>query len=688
MDGESSDSNSIDAYSCPLPRDTTVTDDLAFTMATPIRPHRSDTAADALNPPAPPHRPTIVADALHPTAPPSPPTLPIVPSLRLRGSGTKKGKKPAAGTPTRGTFDALSADEDDGALGEPPSAAEPSPAGAAASSSPPPTAAPLPASVVAPTPTTEHGAAAAPSPAPAPSSSHVPDLVAHFDAFASTHGASTSTPPPTAPDIADLRAITDVHGATLLDLGTDFRILSGEFRQFRRDTEHVSSDLHLLSDEFRQFTSAQRMSDQSHQDAVARLTLQMESHARDQESRHDSSRDELRSTLKVFDTAFGTRLDDMKTLITTAMSSTRDRHEHNADEPHVSDPPAGPSPTTAGAGADRFHLPPFGRGRPLHASRAQPRLRHPEAVGPPHHHSTAARSDTDEPHSPSHGSVPRRPRDVTHQNTFGDSPPHAHDKRNAGYCRSVDVERIESHKLYAVLVVVDINETATAFVSEQFRIWTLSRQQTTSITIETAVWSLFRINRRDALTALADYDMHFEDFTARLQHGEDTDDSLDGILRITLPPTMGLDANRTIPVIVDTLESLGINGSVRDTIASYALSCVAVKAASQAHLAPIPSPTRTRERNVIRSTLLHALFHLPYSEDTTSTLHGDHGPDVPSLHSESSRRTLWNRLPQLDVAGALPSWTPGLSIQNFQKTKIQVILTHLMLLIIQNQCGY
>jgi hypothetical protein len=78
-------------------------------------------------------------------------------------------------------------------------------------------------------------------------------------------------------------------------------------------------------------------------------------------------------------------------------------------------------------------------------------------------------------------------------------------------------------------VVVDINETAIAFVSEQFRIWTLSRQQTTSITIETAVWSLFRINRRDALTALADYNMHFEDFTARLQHGEDTDDSLDGV---------------------------------------------------------------------------------------------------------------------------------------------------------------
>jgi hypothetical protein len=209
-------------------------------------------------------------------------------------------------------------------------------------------------------------------------------------------------------------------------------------------------------------------------------------------------------------------------------------------------------------------------------------------------------------------------------------------------------------------VVVDIDETATAFVSEKFRIWTLSRPQTTSITIETAVWSLFRINRRDALIAFADYDMHFDDFADRLQHGEDTDDSLDGILRVTLPHTMGLDAARTIPNIVETLAYCGINDSVRDIITSHVLSCAAVKAASTAHLAPLPSPTRTRERNAIRKALLHALMQLPYSEDPVSAPPGDHGSDAPSSSSEPSRRTLWNRLPQLDVAGALPSWTPGL----------------------------
>ena len=651
LDDTSSDSNSNDAYPCPLPHDVTMTlyaDDLAISVATPTHTHHL----------------TIATAALYPPAPPTPPTLPAVPSLRLRGSGTRKGKRPAA-TPTRGTFDALSADEDEGALGEPPSAAEPTPTDAGASSSHPPPAHP-PLTAVA---------AAAPSPAPAPSSSHVPDLVTHFDALASTHGAtaSTTTPPPAAPALADLRAITDEHGATLLDLGTDLRILSGEFFRLRGDTEHFGSDLHLLSDEFRQFSSAQRISDQSHQEAAARLALQMESHARAQEDRHDASRDELRSTLKVFDTAARTSLDEMKALITTVMTSTLDRHVPITDEPPALDPSAGQPPTTAGAGADRFNLPPFGRGRPLHASRAPPRLRHPEAAGPSHHNSPAARFDTAEPHRPSHDSAPRRPRDVSHQHTFGDSPPHAHDKRHAGYCRAVDVDRVEGAKLYAVLAVVDIDDIATAFVSEQFRIWTLSRPQTTSITIETAVWSLFRINRRDAFTALADYDMHFEDFTARLQHGENTDDSLDGILRITLPHAMGLDANRTIPVVIETLEFCGINDSVRDIITSHALSCAAVKAASQAHLAPIPSPTRTRERNVIRSTLLHALMHLPYSEDSTNALPSDHGPDVTSSPYESSRRTLWNRLPQLDVAGALPSWAPNHSIQDFQ----QLLLTTL-----------
>ena len=145
-DGESSESNSSDAYPCPLPHGVTMTlyaDDLAITVATPTHTHHL----------------TIATAVLYPPAPPTPPTLPVAPSLRLRGSGTRKGKKPAA-SPSRGTFDALSADEDDGTLGEPPGAAEPCPAGAEAPGSAP-SAAPLSASEVTAAPTTEHGVAAA-----------------------------------------------------------------------------------------------------------------------------------------------------------------------------------------------------------------------------------------------------------------------------------------------------------------------------------------------------------------------------------------------------------------------------------------------------------------------------------------------------------------------------------------------
>ena len=314
-----------------------------------------------------------------------------------------------------------------------------------------------------------------------------------------------------------------------------------------------------------------------------------------------------------------------------------------------------------GAGANRFTHLPFGRGRPLRGSpQPHPRLTHPEAVGP-------------SIYVPD-GRSPRRNHGSLHQrDSLGDSPLKPHDKRNAAYCRAIDIARVQDLKRYAILIVVDIAKTATAFVSEQFRIWTLSRPQTTSITIETAVWSLFRINRRDALTAFADYDMHFDEFADRLQYGEDTDDSLDGILRVTLPHTVGLDADRTIPNVVETLVYCGLDDGVRDITTSHVLSCAAVKAASTAHLAPLPSPTRTRERNIIRTALLHALMQLPYSEDPVSALHSDHGPDAPSSSSDSSRRTLWNRLPQLDVAGALPSWKAGLSIQDFQ----QLLLTTL-----------
>ena len=491
-------------------------------------------------------------------------------------------------------------------------------------------------------------------------------------------------------DVDSLLTITAAHSTALADLGSELNTLSNAFRQFRGETAHVSSDLHTLSDQFLQFTSSYRANDQAHQDTSVRLALQMESNARAQDAnaraqsdRQDATRDELRATLQLFATGIDTKMDEMRSILTSANTTNPLATSHdarrNADEPEAPDPPASFPPAVVGAGADRFTLPPFGRGRALGVSRPN-RLRHPETADKRQPHpallDTAPRPQTthvDTPQPKQDGTPRRHTRDDAHHRTFGDSPPHPHDKRHAAYCRAIDVSRVEDSKLYALLTIVDIDGHTTAFVSEQFRIWTLSRPQTTSITIETAVWSLFRINHRDALLAFADFETHFDDFPIRLQHGEDTDDSLDGILRVTLPHTHGHDADRTINNVVETLAYYNIDDRVRDVTTSHVASCSAVKAASSAHLAPLPSPTRSRERNIIRTTLMHALMILPYSEDSSHTYHGDHGPDAPSSSSDTHRRTLWNRLPQLDVAGALPAWSSGISIQDFQ----QLLLTTL-----------
>ena len=54
--------------------------------------------------------------------------------------------------------------------------------------------------------------------------------------------------------------------------------------------------------------------------------------------------------------------------------------------------------------------------------------------------------------------------------------------------------------------------------------------------------------------AFADLEINLCDFANRaLQHGEDTKDSLDGILRITVPHTSGLDAPKTVKDVLEAL---------------------------------------------------------------------------------------------------------------------------------------
>jgi hypothetical protein len=170
------------------------------------------------------------------------PTPHVTSSLRLRGSGTKKGKKTTTRTPTRGTFDTLDTADDDDETPDDSSTLHPDIHAVGSSS--------------------DHARTISPS-LPV----HAPVPTTPLDTSAGTHD-----PPPTAPDLKDLRAATDAvkaatdaHRTAIYDLGTN---------------------LHVLSDEFHQFRSDQRARDQH-------LTLQLESNARAQSAKDDASRAEL-----------------------------------------------------------------------------------------------------------------------------------------------------------------------------------------------------------------------------------------------------------------------------------------------------------------------------------------------------------------------------------------------------------
>ena len=168
------------------------------------------------------------------------PTPHMTSSLRLRGSGTKKGKKTATRTPTRGTFDPLdTADDDD---------ETPDDSSTLTST--------LHPDIEVVGSSSDHASTISPS-LPV----HAPVPTTPLDP-----SAGTREPSPTATDLEDLRTATDANRAALCHLGTD---------------------LHLLSDEFRQFRSDQRARDQAHQDATTRLTLQFESNSRVQSTKDD-----------------------------------------------------------------------------------------------------------------------------------------------------------------------------------------------------------------------------------------------------------------------------------------------------------------------------------------------------------------------------------------------------------------
>ena len=332
----------------------------------------------------------------------------------------------------------------------------------------------------------------------------------------------------------------------------------------------------------------------------------------------------------------------------------------HAIQPRYADAETDPTAGGTEPGASRFTHVPFGRGRPLRdTSRQTSKLPHPC-------HPASASSSSGALEQPSHrtaGSSDLAPTRTTPQV-----------KRHTTYGRKIDVASVPDSKKYAIVAVVNVNGITTVCATEQFRTWTITQPQSTTVTIETAIWSLLRVGILDAQDIFAEFDPVFCDFRFRIGYGETTDDTLDGILRLTFPDSRDTDPQTSVNGVAQTFQDLDFY----DVITTYVQSNAAVKAANNAHLAPIEMPIRTIERNELRRTLAAALMCHPYSEDVRTPHHprlGDTSTDQQERSPPEHRRTLWNRLPQMDVAAALPHWTADLSIQAFQQLLITTIHT-------------
>jgi hypothetical protein len=187
------------------------------------------------------------------------------------------------------------------------------------------------------------------------------------------------------------------------------------------------------------------------------------------------------------------------------------------------------------------------------------------------------------------------------------------------YCRSVtDVHDDDDDLTFALLPVAHTDDYTSAGVSEEFRTWTLVNPKSTTVSIETAIFSLFRITQRavDDVSASTGLEFHVCRFKRRLQYGDDTDDTLDGIIRVTFPNDENIDV---LQLIKSYINDFTTNHNVDDTtehrINATIPSHTAVKAASSAHLAAIGSQSRIIERNDLRKAVLEALMIYPYYED-------------------------------------------------------------------------
>ena len=461
------------------------------------------------------------------------------------------------------------------------------------------------------------GAPPEPTPEPGvPPSPSAPSAIAPDPTMPTLVTTTASLPTPPEPPLLDaLRESTAAHHITLSTLTLDL-------------SEHITKS---------------RADSLTHRDALDRIVSDLESSRAELLAQRDATNRErlaqrdatdtialgLKSSIKTID---GFRDELRLFLAEVRQPRAASLHAENQPLPDETEP----LPTRPGA--SRFTPPPWSRGRSLRDTTRQPtRLAHRQRDAP---------------------------------GKLGDSSSTSHDKRHATYCRKLDIASAPASKKYAIIAVVTINKVTTVCATDQFRTWTLSRPQSTTVTIETAIWSLLHVNILDARDIFAEFDPVFCDFRYRIQHGETTDDTLDGILRLTFPDSRDSDPQTSVDGIAQTLRDMHFY----DVATTYVQSNAAVKAAHIAHSAPIDFPIRAIERKELRSTLLKALMCHPYSEDTHNPRLGDFTMN-PTSSSSEHRRTLWGRLPQMDIAAALPQWTAGLSIQAFQQLLITTIHT-------------
>ena len=597
-----------------VPVGTSDNTDITYLLST-----QTPTHPNPATPQQPPHAPPI-----HAQQPPAQPNLTVT---RLRGSGPRSKSRSSGKeqqTPTSNAFDALSHTESEEAEDHPAQSNTALTPATATPQQPPEN----------PNPTQAQGL--------------------HDEA--SAHDGETT-------DSMEPHVITTEHKPTDTTVKVDTAAYApfDESNALRSDywdlRDHVHAETSKTNTEIKEIQAELRATATSIHDVnrtISRISDELGHNSKTQQSTSTSLQNLIQNN--------GLRTEQLHMQF-TAMESTLtlivQRLESTNPAPVQDDRPSA-RPRDDQPGLTRFTLPPSGRGFGRGRSTAGPSRQH-MSDNTTHRHANRTQTHTRPTTSDRHHPPPYRDR--------------------VAYCRSVtDVHDDDDDLTFALLPVAHTDDSTSAGVSEEFRTWTLVNPKSTTVSIETAIFSLFRITQRavEDVSASTGLEFHVCRFKRRLQYGDDTDDTLDGIIRVTFPNEENIDVLQLIKSYInDITTNHNIDDTTEHRINATIPSHTAVKAASSAHLAAIGSQSRIIERNDLRKAVLEALMIYPYYEESL-THHNDHNTDFTTSYPTSSSkpyRTLWARLAQMDVASALPAWQPGTSIQAYQQSILTCLHT-------------